>query len=83
MISFSANIDEQSLKDLETLVAKVEEMRTQRAMLWAQLREWIHKDDITNSLVTKQPNQSLEQLFQQELQKHQHAVSIFYYEYCF
>lgn len=70
------NIDETALKDLEMLVAKVEEMRTQRAMLWAQFREAVHKDDITNSLVTKQPNQSLEQLFQQELQKHQQLVSL-------
>lgn len=70
------NIDEKSLKDLETLVAKVEEMRNQRAMLWAQLRESVHKDDITSSLVTKQPNQSLEQLFQQELQKHQQLISL-------
>lgn len=59
---------------METLVAKVEEMRNQRAMLWAQLREAVHNDDITNSLVTKQPNQSLEQLFQQELKKHQQFV---------
>ncbi|XP_018579784.1 tyrosine-protein phosphatase non-receptor type 23 isoform X2 [Anoplophora glabripennis] len=72
----NANIDEATLKDLETLVAKVEEMRTQRAMLWAQFREGVHKDDITNSLVTKQPNQSLEQLFQQELQKHQQLVGL-------
>ncbi|KAJ8943850.1 hypothetical protein NQ314_009620 [Rhamnusium bicolor] len=70
------NIDEKSLKDLETLVAKVEEMRTQRGMLWAQFRESVHKDDITNSLVTKQPNQSLEQLFQQELQKHQQLAGL-------
>ncbi|XP_050516886.1 tyrosine-protein phosphatase non-receptor type 23 [Diabrotica virgifera virgifera] len=70
------NIDEKSLKDLEALVAKVDEMRTQRAMLWAQLRESIHQDDITSSLVTKQPNQSLEQLFQQELQKHQNLISL-------
>ncbi|XP_056643679.1 tyrosine-protein phosphatase non-receptor type 23 [Diorhabda sublineata] len=68
------NIDEKSLKDLETLVARVEEMRNQRAMLWAQLRESVHKDDITSSLVTKSPNQSLEQLFQLELQKHQQLI---------
>ncbi|KAJ8972454.1 hypothetical protein NQ317_017454 [Molorchus minor] len=49
------NIDEKALKDLETLVSKVEEMRNQRAMLWAQFRDAVHKDDITNSLVTKQP----------------------------
>ncbi|CAG9853928.1 unnamed protein product [Phyllotreta striolata] len=70
------NIDEKSLKDLESLVAKVEEMRNQRAMLWAQLREAVHNDDITSSLVTKQPNQSLEQLFQQELQKHQQLITL-------
>nr|XP_023015123.1 tyrosine-protein phosphatase non-receptor type 23 [Leptinotarsa decemlineata] len=70
------NIDEKVLKDLETLVAKTEEMRNQRAMLWAQLRESVHQDDITNALVTKQPNVSRDQLFQQELQKHQHLTEL-------
>ncbi|KAG5896890.1 hypothetical protein JTB14_033528 [Gonioctena quinquepunctata] len=72
----NANIDERVLKDIEALVVKIEEMRNQRAMLWAQLRESVHQDDITNSLVTKQANQSLEQLFQQELQKHKQTTDL-------
>ncbi|VEN54036.1 unnamed protein product [Callosobruchus maculatus] len=70
------NVDDKALKDLDVLVAKVDEMRTQRAMLWAQLREAVHQDDITNSLVTKQPNQSLEQLFQQEIEKHNKLTNL-------
>ncbi|CAH1969012.1 unnamed protein product [Acanthoscelides obtectus] len=70
------NVDDKALKGLDTLVAKVDEMRTQRAMLWAQLREAVHQDDITNSLVTKQPNQSLEQLFQQEIEKHNKLTTL-------
>ncbi|KAJ8960856.1 hypothetical protein NQ318_020154, partial [Aromia moschata] len=70
------NIDEKALRELEALVSKVEEMRNQRSMLWAQFREAVHKDDITNSLVTKQPNLALEQLFQIELQKHQKLAGL-------
>jgi tyrosine-protein phosphatase non-receptor type 23 len=58
------------------LIAKVEEMRNQRAMLWTQFREAVHKDDITSVLVTRQADQPLEQLFQQELQKHQELVML-------
>lgn len=50
-------------------------MKTQRCMLWAQLRDAMHKDDITSVIVTKQPEQSMDQIFEQELQKHQHVVS--------
>lgn len=52
----------------------MDEMKNQRAMLWAQLRDAMHKDDITSVIVTKQPEQSMEQVFEQELQKHQHLV---------
>lgn len=55
---------------------KIEEMKNQRAMLWAQLREAIHKDDITSVIVTRQPGQAMEDIFQQELQKHQQLVCI-------
>ncbi|XP_060518621.1 tyrosine-protein phosphatase non-receptor type 23 isoform X2 [Cylas formicarius] len=71
-----AHIDETQLKNLETLSAKVDEMRTQRAMLWAQLREAVHNDDITSALVTKQANESVEELFRKELEKHQPLISL-------
>ncbi|RZC41776.1 tyrosine-protein phosphatase non-receptor type 23 [Asbolus verrucosus] len=70
------NVDENCVKEIENLIAKVEEMRNQRAMLWTQFREAVHKDDITNVLVTRQADQPLDQLFQQELQKHQELASL-------
>lgn len=57
------------------MLAKIEEMKTQRAMLWAQLREAVHNDDITSVLVTRSPDQSIDQIFKQELKKHQQLVS--------
>ncbi|CAH0557308.1 unnamed protein product [Brassicogethes aeneus] len=64
------NVDHQGLVELEALVSKVEEMRSQRAMLWAEFREALHNDDITGVLVTKQPEQTLDQVFKKELEKH-------------
>lgn len=69
------NVDDAALKELESLLAKIEEMKTQRAMLWAQLREAVHNDDITSVIVTRPPDQPIDQIFQQQLQKHQQLVS--------
>lgn len=71
------NIDEAKLAEIQKLVGKVEEMRNQRSMLWGQLRDAVHQDDITGLLVTKQPEQNLEQLFQKELEKHKKLVNMF------
>ncbi|XP_030747813.1 tyrosine-protein phosphatase non-receptor type 23 [Sitophilus oryzae] len=71
-----ANIDQNLLKELELLNSKVDEMKTQRAMLWAQLRDSVHNDDITNALVTKPQDTSLEQLFTKELDKHTALVNL-------
>lgn len=60
---------------MQSLMEKVEEMRSQRAMLTSQLRDSICKDDITQLLVT-QPNENVDSLFQEELKKHQDIVSI-------
>lgn len=57
------------------MLSKIEEMRSQRATLWNQFRDAVHQDDITNVLVTRQAEQALDQVFHQELQKHQHLVS--------
>ncbi|XP_046386380.1 tyrosine-protein phosphatase non-receptor type 23 isoform X2 [Ischnura elegans] len=67
------------LSELRRLMAKVDEMRQQRATLSSQLRESVCADDITRRLVTlsssaDQPSQ--ESLFQQELQKHQKYVTL-------
>lgn len=49
-------------------------MKSQRAMLWAQLRDALHNDDITSVLVTRQPEQTLDQVFEKQLEKHQQLV---------
>ncbi|KAI4466261.1 pcd6 interacting protein-related [Holotrichia oblita] len=70
------NIDEAKLTQIQKLVGKVEEMRNQRAMLWGQLRDAVHQDDITGKLVTKQNDPNLEELFQQELEKHKKLTEL-------
>ncbi|XP_045472120.1 tyrosine-protein phosphatase non-receptor type 23 isoform X2 [Harmonia axyridis] len=70
------NIDESSLKEVEMLLSKVDEMRTQRSILWAQLRDALHSDDITRVLVTKEANQTVEDIFTKELEKHQHLTNL-------
>jgi len=54
--------DQASIKELQRLLDKVEEMRKQRIMLYNQLREAIQRDDITK-LTTHQTD--LETLFSQ------------------
>ncbi|KAJ1520087.1 hypothetical protein ONE63_004309 [Megalurothrips usitatus] len=66
---------ESIVKEMQSLMEKVEEMRTQRAMLTTQLRDSICKDDITQILVTQQ-NGNLETIFQEELKKHQDIVKL-------
>ncbi|XP_050309351.1 tyrosine-protein phosphatase non-receptor type 23 [Anthonomus grandis grandis] len=70
------SIDEAALQELDKLNAKVDEMKSQRGMLWAQIRDAIHNDDITSALVTKQPNQSLEDVFRTQLEKHGHMIEL-------
>ena len=60
---------------MQNLMEKVEEMRSQRAMLTSQLRDSICKDDITQLLITH-PNENFDSLFQEELKKHQDIVSV-------
>ncbi|KDR21340.1 Tyrosine-protein phosphatase non-receptor type 23 [Zootermopsis nevadensis] len=71
----SSSDDDSSVREMRHLVAKVEEMRQQRAMLSTQLRESIFQDDITRQLVTR-TGESLDAIFSQELQKHQRCVSL-------
>lgn len=62
------NIDDEALQKFEIILAKVEEMKTQRSTLWAQFREEMHKDDITPLLVTT--NLDMDELFKTEMKKH-------------
>ncbi|KAM6422444.1 LOW QUALITY PROTEIN: tyrosine-protein phosphatase non-receptor type 23 [Rhynochetos jubatus] len=61
--------DKQVLQNLKRILAKVQEMREQRASLEQQLREMIQKDDITTSLVTADRSE-MKKLFEEQLRKY-------------
>ena len=46
--------DDLTVKEMERLFGKVDEMRTQRQMLGEQFRDQVHTDDITTTLVTRE-----------------------------
>lgn len=52
MFSLFSLDDMKSLQKIKTILDKVDEMRKQRISLESQLRDLIHKDDITGVLVT-------------------------------
>ncbi|XP_076362169.1 tyrosine-protein phosphatase non-receptor type protein myopic [Tachypleus tridentatus] len=63
-------------RELEKLYNKVEEMRCQRSMLESQLREAVQNDDITKLLVTRDKNDDIQKLFDEELKKHHHLLGL-------
>lgn len=67
------SVDNASIAEMRTLVAKVNEMQTQRNMLVAMLRESVNSDDITSQLVTR-TGESLDDIFKQEIEKHNKQV---------
>lgn len=68
-------LDESALKDLQLLFHKVDEMKSQRDQLLAQLRESINNDDITSKVIAW-GDKKIEKLFQQELAKHEKIVQV-------
>ena len=58
-----------SLQDMRRIIAKVAEMRSQRAQLEGQLRAAVQEDDITESLARK-GNTDQEKVFEEEIKKH-------------
>ncbi|XP_034230470.1 tyrosine-protein phosphatase non-receptor type 23 isoform X2 [Thrips palmi] len=73
--SLSDPESEKIVREMQNLMEKVEEMRSQRAMLTSQLRDSICKDDITQLLITH-PNENVDIIFQEELKKHQDIVKL-------
>ena len=69
-------VDEKVLEKLKNILAKVDEMKGQRTSLWIQLRDNMHKDDITGVLVTREEKQPLSQLFRKELEKHTQTATL-------
>ncbi|XP_048190700.1 LOW QUALITY PROTEIN: tyrosine-protein phosphatase non-receptor type 23 [Perognathus longimembris pacificus] len=61
--------DKAVLQNLKRILAKVQEMRDQRVSLEQQLRELIHKDDITAALVTTDHSE-MKKLFEEQLKKY-------------
>ncbi|XP_067267460.1 tyrosine-protein phosphatase non-receptor type 23b isoform X1 [Chanodichthys erythropterus] len=58
-----------SLQKIKTILGKVDEMRKQRISLESQLRDLIHKDDITGVLVTTD-RAEIKTLFAEQLKKY-------------
>ncbi|XP_012273301.1 tyrosine-protein phosphatase non-receptor type 23 [Orussus abietinus] len=64
-------------RELKRILGKVDEMRRQRNELYTQLREAIAQDDLTRILVTATAESvSLDQLFAEQINKHQSVVSL-------
>ncbi|XP_062385191.1 tyrosine-protein phosphatase non-receptor type 23b [Sardina pilchardus] len=61
--------DTAALQQLQRILGKVHEMRGQRLSLEQQLRDLIHKDDITGVLVTTERAQ-MKVVFEEQLQKY-------------
>merc|ERR1719334_1357157 len=64
-----------SLEDMRKIIAKVEEMRSQRAQLEGEFRAGVQNDDITESLAQK-GNVDQSGIFEKELKKHEKTVQL-------
>ncbi|RXN01560.1 Tyrosine-protein phosphatase non-receptor type 23 [Acipenser ruthenus] len=58
------------LQSMKRILGKVQEMRDQRRSLEKQLRDMIHKDDITSALVTTE-RYEMKKLFEEQLKKYE------------
>lgn len=75
ILLFPADEERAVIAEVTNLVGKVQEMSSQRAMLVANLRESVLRDDITGQLVTNAADGGvLDVVFEQEILKHQPQV---------
>ncbi|CAL1535665.1 unnamed protein product [Lymnaea stagnalis] len=65
--------EEVTVTEVRRLLQKVSEMKEQRKTLLEQFREKIHKDDITNVLVTQEVSDK-DAVFKEQLKKHDQIV---------
>ncbi|XP_053685329.1 tyrosine-protein phosphatase non-receptor type 23 [Sabethes cyaneus] len=76
----SEQFDEMTLKDLQGILAKVNEMREQRAKLYQELRDNVTNDDITTQLIALESGSDskkrMQELFKKELGKHDQLVAL-------
>lgn len=61
-------VDDENVKELETLLNKIEEMKKQRVMFEKQLREAVQKDDVMSAVLTHSRDE-IKPIFEKELQK--------------
>lgn len=74
-VLFVAPEERNIVKELQRLVDKVEEMKTQRALLMLQLRDSLRNDDITDQLaITDEDKSMFPAMVQKEIGKHQNVV---------
>lgn len=62
--------DEETIKRLEKLLDKIDEMKQQRASLLNQLKQSLNDDDIIKHVVVASSEQELKNVFDKEIQKH-------------
>lgn len=62
--------DLEVIRKLEKLLDKVDEMKQQRASLFAQLRQSLNDDDVIKHVVSASSEQELKSVFDKEIQKH-------------
>ncbi|XP_047042446.1 tyrosine-protein phosphatase non-receptor type 23 [Helicoverpa zea] len=68
-------LDRETMTEMRRVVGKVREMQTQRDSLVQQLREAVTNDDITSQLLARN-NEPKEEIFKQELKKHNPTIQI-------
>lgn len=68
--------DDGTVQELKRLLDKVDEMRRQRQMLESQLRDYLQNDDITKQLIMKDRKNDLQNVFEDELKKHNQRVAL-------
>ncbi|XP_055621226.1 tyrosine-protein phosphatase non-receptor type 23 isoform X2 [Toxorhynchites rutilus septentrionalis] len=72
--------DESTLKELQGMLAKVNEMKSQRVKLYQDLRTNITNDDITSQVIALEGGpdnkQRMQELFEKELAKHNQLITL-------
>nr|XP_029731324.1 LOW QUALITY PROTEIN: tyrosine-protein phosphatase non-receptor type 23 [Aedes albopictus] len=78
--SSSDQFDEGTLKELQSILNKVNEMKKQRAKLYQDLRDNVTNDDITSQLIALEGGadnkKRMQDLFKKELAKHDQLVAL-------
>lgn len=67
--------NEENLKEMDKLLEKVEEMRSQRSMLESQLRAALEEDNVLRKVLTHS-KEEIDRVFQEELKKYDKFVHL-------